>query len=104
MFFICLLGLPSSYLIFFITGYPCIVALRRWNRLSVLNLVILGVCSGLIAFNIVMSFWNSLFGAEAFNVSQFYLNSVWGALFGFITSATWGLIAGCRFFKFDASF
>jgi len=95
MFFVLLIGVPCSYLAFFLIAYPCLIALRKRDQLTILNTTICGFFGGVIAFNVVMIMVSLLSGGDILELRQLYLNSVWGAFFGIVSALSWGVIAGC---------
>ena len=85
------LALLTSYLGFFIAGFPLIYLLRRAGVLSLPALILSGPVFGIFVFYYFSLFLNYLLGTSAsFGLSA----SLWGALLGLSVALSFGLIAG----------
>ncbi len=87
--------LTGSYLAAIIgmatVGVPALLLLSACVRISIMSLALVGVLSGLIYFNVIMSCFayvlESSVGATA-------ISSWWGGFFGVLVALTFGLLAG----------
>jgi hypothetical protein len=88
---ILLCALITSYLGTLLFGIPTIKLLKYYNLLNLPLLVLSGSIMGIIVLCIAMLLLGLLLGSTAsFN----FATVVWGAIFGFCVSITFGLIAG----------
>jgi hypothetical protein len=85
------LALLTSYLGFFIVGYPLIYLLRRTGLLSLPVLMLSGLVFGVLVFYLFSLFLGFLLESSApFGLSA----TLWGALLGLCVALSFGLIAG----------
>ena len=89
---IILITMVTCYLATVIVGLPAFYLLNRFNCLNLITLTLSGIVLGIAFFTIILIPFNGL--------DDVLIQLLWGAILGFVTSLSFGLLAGVKVFNY----